>query len=49
MFLVSPLSGSYNYIYDEANEFWKAPVQTHILDDLLLREWLTICNGTLDL
>ena len=26
MFLVSPLSGSYNYVWDEANEFWKSPI-----------------------
>ena len=47
--LQSPESGIYNYKYDSANAFWKSTVQIHILEELLVREFIGHSKGLLDL
>ena len=43
----SPMSGLYNYYWDETNNFWKSRVQEHIVDDLLIREFIMHSKGLL--
>ena len=45
----SPTSGLYNYYWDENNKFWKSKVQEHIVDDLLVREFIMHSKGLLQL
>ena len=47
--LQSPESGIHNYKYDSANAFWKSTVQVHILEELLVREFIGHSKGLLDL
>ena len=47
VYLQSPLSGLYNYRWDAANQQWKSETQVHILEDLLMREFITLTKGTL--
>ena len=47
--LISPISGTYNYHYDESNGFWVSKEQVHIMDELLSREFLAHTRGLLDL
>jgi len=43
----SAVSGLYNYKRDETNNFWKSTVQEHIVDDLLIREFIMHTKGLL--
>ena len=47
--LKSPESGLHIYTYDEANGFWKSSVQVHIMDELLVREFVAHSKGLLTL
>ena len=47
--LQSPQSGIHNYAYDTANGFWKSSVQVHILEELLVREFISHSKGLLNL
>ena len=47
--LQSPQSGIHNYKYDTANSFWKSETQVHILEDILVREFISHSKGLLDL
>ena len=47
--LQSPESGIHHYTYDEANKFWKSSVQIHILEEILVREFIGHSKGLLDL
>lgn len=49
LYLQSPLSGIYNYKYDEGNQQWKSETQVHIIEELLMREFITFTKGTLNL
>ena len=45
----SPVSGLYNYSYDKNNQFWKSVVQEHIIEDLVIREFIMHSKGLLKL
>ena len=45
--LISPISGTYNYSFDESNGFWVSKEQVHIMDELLSREFLAHTRGLL--
>ena len=45
----SPVSGLYNYVFDTDNQFWKAVVQEHIIEDLVIREFIMHSKGLLKL
>ena len=47
--LQSPESGIHNYEYDTVNGFWKSKVQVHILEEILVREFLGHSKGLLEL
>lgn len=49
IYLQSPQSGLYNYKYDIGNQQWKSEMQSHIIDELLMREFITFTKGTLTL
>ncbi len=49
VYLQSPQSGLYNYKYDVGNQQWKSEMQSHIIDELLMREFITFTKGTLTL
>jgi|LauGreDrversion4_2_1035121.scaffolds.fasta_scaffold157113_1 frataxin-like iron-binding protein CyaY len=49
VYLQSPQSGLYNYKYDIGNQQWKSEMQSHIIDELLMREFITFTKGTLTL
>ena len=48
LYLQSPQSGLFNYKYDEGNQHWKSEAQPHIIDELLMREFITFTKGTLN-
>ena len=47
--LQSPESGIYNYKYDTENGFWKSTTQVHILEEILVREFIGHSKGMLNL
>lgn len=47
--LQSPQSGIHNYRFDTANGFWKSMQQEHILEELLVREFIMHSKGMLNL
>jgi frataxin-like iron-binding protein CyaY len=49
VYLQSPQSGLYNYKYDAQNQQWKSETQVHIIEELLLREFIMFSKGTLNL
>lgn len=49
LFLQSPVSGMFRYEYDSRNKHWKSDGQEHIIEDLLVREFLMVTNGMLSL
>ena len=49
VYLQSPQSGLYNYKYDAVNQQWKSEgMQSHIIDELLMRDFITFTKGTLN-
>ena len=49
LFMQSPVSGLYMYEWDRKNGQWKSATQEHIMEDLLVRELLTMTNSVLKL
>jgi frataxin-like iron-binding protein CyaY len=49
VYLQSPQSGLFNYKYDSQNGQWKSQTQIHIVEELLMREFITFSKGTLNL
>jgi frataxin-like iron-binding protein CyaY len=49
VYLQSPQSGLFNYKYDLQNGQWKSQTQIHIVEELLMREFITFSKGTLNL
>ena len=45
--LQSPVAGVYNYDWDQASQFWKSTQETHILEELLVREFCHHTRGWL--
>ena len=41
-------SGLYQYKWDEGENFWKSTSQVHILEELLVREFIMHSKGLLD-
>ena len=41
-------SGLYQYQWDESENFWKSTSQVHILEELLVREFIMHSKGLLD-
>ena len=47
MTMQSPQSGIHNYVWDSSNGFWKSNTEVHILEEILVREFLSHSKGML--
>jgi frataxin-like iron-binding protein CyaY len=47
--LTSPISGLFKYQYDPVSQYWVSTKDTHIMDDLLIREFCKHSKGLLEI